>query len=31
LIDKVIYNQNVYIDYDRKKHFNKFMKQFKWE
>ena len=31
LIDKVIYNQNVYIDYDRKKHFNKFMKQFNWE
>ena len=30
LVDKVIYNQDKYMNYDRKKHFNKFMEQFKW-
>ena len=30
LVDKVIYNQDKYMNYNRKKHFNKFMEQFKW-
>ena len=31
LIDKVKYNQNLYMDYDRKEMFNIFLKQFRWE
>ena len=30
LVEKVKYNQNLYMDYDRRKHFRKFLEQFKW-
>ena len=30
LVEKVKYNQNIYMNYDRRKHFRKFLEQFKW-
>ena len=30
LVEKIKYNQNVYMNYDRRQHFRKFLEQFKW-
>ena len=30
LVEKIKYNQNVYMNYDRREHFRKFLEQFKW-
>jgi hypothetical protein len=30
LVDKVKFNQDLYINYDRKKYFEKFMRQLDW-
>ena len=30
IVEKIKYNQNVFMNYDRREHFRNFLEQFKW-